>query len=127
MKYLLDTHALLWSLAASRKLGPRARKAITHPDNLVLASAASAWEIDIKRKLGKPEAPRSLAAAIQQTQRLPLPMTVAHAEKAGDLPLHHADPFDRALIAQAQLERLTLITDDKEIGRYDVPVLKASA
>lgn len=126
MRLLLDTHVLLWSLTDSPRLGTRARKAIVDPDNLVFASAVSVWEIAIKRRLKKLDAPKTVGAAIQQTQFIPLPLTIAHAEKAGDLPLHHADPFDRALIAQAQMEGLTLITDDKEILRYDVPVFKAA-
>lgn len=130
MTLLLDTHAFLWWLAGSRKLGRRARRAIESGDAVWL-SAASAWEIAIKAALGRlelaegPEAalPRELARSGFQ----PLGISVAHALAAGALPPHHADPFDRMLVAQADAEGLTLVTADDIFDRYGVPTLDAGA
>lgn len=90
------------------------------------ASAASAWEIEIKRALGKLEAPPDLATAIAATGFEPLSIEIEHAVAAGCLPALHADPFDRLLVAQARLEDLTLVTSGGQVARYDVRTLSAS-
>ncbi len=124
MKLLLDTHALLWWLADA-ELAPEARASIADPANEVSVSAASAWEISIKKALGKVAAPDDLEQQIMASDFMPLPISIGHATTAGHLPRHHEDPFDRMLIAQAQMEQMTIVTRDKRFGDYDVTVLPA--
>jgi PIN domain nuclease of toxin-antitoxin system len=121
---LLDTHALLWWLADDERLGKRTREQISTAQS-VAVSAASAWEVAIKSALGKLRAPPELERTVVSEGFSPLPVTFAHAERAGALDQHHRDPFDRLLVAQAQLEGLTIVTRDADIGRYGVPVLAA--
>ena len=125
MRLLLDTHVLLWWLAHDPTLGDEARAAITGGDAYVAVSAASAWEIAIKQRLGKLRAPGDLAAQLARHRFVPLAVTVPHALRAGALPPLHDDPFDRMLVAQAELEGLTVVTRDAAIGRYGVPTLAA--
>jgi PIN domain nuclease of toxin-antitoxin system len=124
---LLDTHAFLWWNADDRALGPRAREAIADPGNVVYVSAATAWEIAVKRRAGKLEAPGEIADWIRDDGFSDLAIEVEHAVASAELPEHHRDPFDRLLIAQARLEDLTLVTSDVEIVRYDVETLDASS
>ena len=125
MRLLLDTHALLWWLADDPTLSAEARKAIADAGSVVYVSAASAWEIAIKRSLGKLEAPEELDEALAANAFAPLPITIGHALAAGRLPNHHQDPFDRMLVAQAMAEGLTLVTRDENIAKYDVATLRA--
>ncbi len=125
MQLLLDTHAFLWWLGDTPKLGPQARAAIGDGGNAVFISAASAWEIAVKRASGKLEAPGNIAEWIAKSDFSDLSIEVEHAVAAAELPRHHTDPFDRMLIAQAQLEELTLVAHDDEIGKYDVAILDA--
>lgn len=125
MRLLLDTHTFLWWLGDDSLLGPRARRAISDERNAVFVSAASAWEIAVKRRSGKLEAPGDIAEWIASSDFAPLPIDVEHAIAAAELPLHHRDPFDRMLVAQAQLEDLTLVAHDGEIDKYAIPVLDA--
>ena len=104
MNLFLDTHVLLWWLADDSSLQSAARDAIRDESNIVHVSAATAWEISIKKALGKLDAPDDLANALEVNNFRSLEITVAHATKAGALPRHHDDPFDRLLIAQAQTE-----------------------
>lgn len=122
MNLLLDTHALLWWLDDS-PLAPAARDAIADPDNLVAVSAASVWEIEIKRALGKLDAPAGIVDAVGASEFEPLPISLEHAALAGGLPAHHSDPFDRMLVAQAKLLGLTVVTRDPAFASYDVKVL----
>lgn len=122
MKLLLDTHAVLWWFADSPALSAPAREAVASSAD-VWVSAASAWEIAIKRALGKLDAPDDFASALEESGFRPLPIVVAHAMAAGALPRHHDDPFDRMLVAQAQIEGLTIVTSDRHIQRYGVAVL----
>jgi PIN domain nuclease of toxin-antitoxin system len=124
---LLDTHAFLWWNAYNPALGSRARDAIGAPDNLVYVSAATAWEIAVKRAAGKLEAPGDIAAWIRDDGFSDLAIEVEHVIASAELPRHHRDPFDRLLIAQARLEELTLVTSDVEIGKYEVETLAASS
>lgn len=119
MKLLLDTHILLWWLADDPSLPDRAREAIADPGTTVLVSAASAWEIAIKRAAGKLEAPDDLLDVIDANGFQGLAITAEHALRAGGLPAHHADPFDRMLLAQATAERLTLVSVDIRFPAYD--------
>ncbi len=124
MRLLLDSHVLLWWLGEPHVLKKPAVRAITDPASQVWVSAASIWEIAIKKQLGKVKAPDSLAA-IDQDNFLPLPVTHEHAWAAGALPRHHDDPFDRMLIAQAIAHDLAIVTRDASIARYDVKTLRA--
>ena len=120
MRLLLDTHVLLWWLADDPSLGEEARAGISDPGSSVFVSAATVWEVSIKRTLGKLEAPSDLVSQIELNSFEPLSMTVSHAYAAGALPRHHDDPFDRMLVAQAMAEDLTLLTRDPRIRVYDV-------
>ena len=126
MRLLLDTSTLLLWLEGSRLLGPTARAEIADPENEVFVSAASAWEISVKRASGKLGAPFDLVTTLQRNYFIELPIEVVHAVTAGELPRHHRDPFDRMLVAQARLEDLTLVADDAEIAKYEVARLNAS-
>ena len=120
---LLDTHIFLWAVSGSRQLTPKIRAVIQAADE-VLVSAASIWEIAIKARLGKLEGdPMAMAAAIEQSGFRELPVRAAHAAYVSSLPLHHTDPFDRLLIAQAMMEPLRLLTADKALTPYSELVM----
>jgi PIN domain nuclease of toxin-antitoxin system len=108
VRLLLDSHALLWWLDDSDRLGTLARQAIASPANEVIVSAASVWEIGIKRGIGKVQTPDNLSATIREEGFSELPIGLFHAEQAASLPMHHRDPFDRMLVAQAKAEGLTI-------------------
>jgi PIN domain nuclease of toxin-antitoxin system len=124
LRLLLDTPALIWALAGSRMLSRSAHKAIASPDNEILVSAASAMEVATKVRLGKlPEAEalaREFEAALAAADYVPLPVSVAHAAHAGRLAIGHKDPFDRLLIAQAQIERVPLISNETLFDGFGV-------
>lgn len=124
MRLLLDTHTLLWWAGGSSRLPRRAREAIADDGNAVMVSAASAWEIATKHHLGKLAAPGPLADGmldyLADQEFLELGITVRHAQRAGALPGWHRDPFDRMLVAQAQLEDLTLVSNESLFDRYGV-------
>src|SRR3989338_5535802 len=124
-RLLLDTHALLWWLADDESLGGTARLLIREPRNQVLVSAASIWEISIKRAKGLIEVPDDLEALVEDEGFSKLPISLFHAQQAGVLPEIHRDTFDRMLIAQAQAEGLELVTADAVIPRYGVRVVNA--
>lgn len=123
MELLLDTHVLLWWLADDGRLPAGTRSAIADPGHRVLVSAASIWEISIKRATGKLRAPANLLAVLDECAFETLPITAAHAELAGALPRHHDDPFDRMLVAQATIEGLTIVTFDERMSAYRVSLL----
>ena len=119
MRLLLDTHVLLWWLADDRKLAKSARALIANPENDVLVSAASLWEISIKAALGRLEVELDdLEQNITDNGFRSLPINFRHALTAGRLPAIHRDPFDRMLIAQASVEELRVISHDKVFERY---------
>jgi PIN domain nuclease of toxin-antitoxin system len=118
VRLLLDTHPLLWWLA-DEGLTAQARDAIADPVNLVMVSAASAWEISFKKALGKLTAPDDFERQVDEGGFTRLPISIAHGIAAGQLPRHHDDPFDRMLIAQAFAEGLTVVTHDKHFTDYD--------
>ena len=120
MRLLLDTHVLLWSLTEPQKLSRRTREALEDAQNEVFASSVSGWEIAVKRSLGKLNAPDNLEAGVKEQDFTPLNLTFLHAEQAGALPPHHGDPFDRMLIAQAQVEGLILVTRDARMPLYGI-------
>ncbi|MGH9182563.1 MAG: type II toxin-antitoxin system VapC family toxin [Acidimicrobiales bacterium] len=123
MRILLDTHVLLWWLADDRLLPERAAAAIADAATEVAVSAATAWEIAIKQAAGRLAAPHDLLDALAANDFETLAITVPHAIVAAHLPAHHADPFDRMLIAQAQAGGLTLVTVDRRFSDYDVDLL----
>lgn len=123
MNVLLDTHVLIW-WDEGRRLAAEARRAIADADN-VYVSAASAWEVAIKTALGRLRPTRTVEQAAQESGFVELPVTFRHAERVGRLPAHHRDPFDRVLIAQAEVEGLTVVTRDAMFGRYGVEVIEA--
>ena len=122
MKLLLDTHAFLWWRADDRRLPKPAREAIADA-SVVFVSAATAWEAAIKAALGRLDYPDTIEAGAEASGFEKLAISFAHAERAAQLPAHHHDPFDRMLVAQAEIEDLTLVTNDQRIARYDVPLL----
>lgn len=121
MRLLLDTHVLLWWLADSPRLGREARGLIARSP-AVHVSAASAWEIGIKRAIGKLTAPANLPEALANSGFFALSITIEHAAAAASLPRHHDDPFDRMLVAQAKAEKLTLLTSDQRLTEYGAAV-----
>jgi PIN domain nuclease of toxin-antitoxin system len=123
MRLLLDTHAFLWWDSNDARLPESLQSAIALSGNQVFVSAVTVWEIAIKRASGKLIYGRPVGRAIEEHGFLPIPITVEHAEWAGGLPQLHRDPFDRLLVAQAQLEGLVLVTVDEQILRYQVPHL----
>jgi PIN domain nuclease of toxin-antitoxin system len=120
---LLDTHVLIW-WDEGRRLAAEARRAIADADS-VYVSAASAWEVAIKTGLGRLRPIRTVEQAVDESGFLELPVTFRHAERVGKLPPHHRDPFDRLLVAQADVEELTLVTRDTVFARYGVAVIGA--
>lgn len=122
MNLLLDTHALLWWLA-DEPLSQQARAAIEARENIVAVSAASVWEISIKRSLGKLRTGPDLLEVIDSAGFERLAISLDHAEAAGALPHHHRDPFDRMLIAQATALDLVIVTRDAAFDAYAVELL----
>lgn len=126
MQLLLDTHAFLWWNADAPALGQEARAAIATRESTVFVSAATAWEIELKRAKGKLAVEGDVEDWIGLNAFVPLSIDIAHTVASAGLPPHHRDPFDRMLVAQAQLEELTLVTADSQIRRYEVQMLDAS-
>ena len=124
MRLLLDTHTLLWWLDGDRRLSRRARTAIGDEDNQVLVSAASAWELSTKARLGKLpgalDVASDVAGCLASQGFMGLPISVMHAQRAGGLAIPHRDPFDRMLIAQAQMEDLTVVTNEAQFDAFGV-------
>ena len=124
MRLLLDTHALLWWLDGDRRLPIKVRRAIADESNAILVSAASAWEITTKARLGKLPGALDVAAdvagCIESQGFSELEITVLHAQRAGGLPGAHRDPFDRMLVAQAQLEDIAVVSDDDAFDQYKI-------
>jgi PIN domain nuclease of toxin-antitoxin system len=122
VRLLLDTQVFLWWRANDRRLGRAVRAAVAEAD-LVFVSAATAWEAAIKAALGRLRYPDTIEAGVEASGFEKLPISMAHAELAARLPAHHADPFDRMLVAQARAEELTLVTRDRSLAAYDVKLL----
>lgn len=122
MRLLLDSHVALWWLDAGDELGPECVTLIESADE-VRFSAVTPLELGIKRSLGKLSYPDGLVAALEASGFAALPISAAHAEHAPELPPHHRDPFDRMLVAQAQLEALALVSADATLTPYDVELI----
>jgi PIN domain nuclease of toxin-antitoxin system len=126
VRLLLDTHAWLWWLSDDRRLGKKARQALANPRSEIYVSAATAWEIAIKMALGKLRVQKAdLEAEIVANGFLELPIRTRHALHAGRLAPLHEDPFDRMLVAQAEVEDLTVVSADPVFEGYGVSVLDA--
>ena len=126
MKYLLDTHAWLWMMIEPEKIGPATRQLVVQSDHTFHLSIASAWEIAIKHaaaRLKLPEDPYSYVLSRTRADGIALlSISLEHVCRAGALPRHHADPFDRLLIAQAEQENLVLLTHDAHMAAYGIAV-----
>lgn len=122
MKLLLDTHAVLWWQRDDRRLKPAARRAIATAD-IVWISAAVGWEAAVKKATGRLRVDEPLHIPVAADDFTELPISLAHAEMAGTLPPHHGDPFDRLLVAQARIEGATIVTHDRGLERYGVPII----
>lgn len=122
MRLLVDTHILLWALSDDPRLNSKERNVLLEAQETIV-SAATIWEISIKRALGKLKVSENLLEHVKAAGYIPLSITWVHAEIAGALSPHHADPFDRLLIAQAQCEGLTILTKDSIFRRYKVNVV----
>lgn len=123
MIVLLDTHALIWSIEDSPRLSAAARAIIEDTGNVVLASATSAWEISIKKALGRLAAPDDLEAAIEAAGFTKRTITFADAHRVSALPALHNDPFDRMLVAQALVDGVPMISCDPLVARYPVQII----
>ena len=127
MRLLLDTCAFLWWTTNPERLSPRATQALRHPDNEIFFSVVTAWEIAIKYRIGRLELPRPpqryISDWLKSYNLQPIEIGLPHVLGAGALPLHHSDPFDRLLIAQAQIEGLAIVTTDTVFSGYAVDLL----
>jgi PIN domain nuclease of toxin-antitoxin system len=127
VKLLLDTQLLLWAAGRPERLSARARRQINDPQNELIFSAASLWEITIKNALGRDDfrvEPSVFRRALLDNGYIELPITSEHAVHADGLPPLHKDPFDRLLLAQARVEGMTLLTADEQLAHYGGPVRK---
>lgn len=123
-RLLLDTHVVFWWLLDA-PLDDAVRAAMSDPDNVSFVSMASAWEVAIKQSVGKLNPPEDFADAVVAEGFTMLGVELDHVRAVRSLPLHHRDPFDRMLVAQAQVEQLTLVSRDRRLAQYDVKVLAA--
>lgn len=120
MQLLLDTHVLLWALSAPERLSAGSRAALASGKNSLYLSAASLWEIEIKKGLGKLRLPEQFDDELERLRLAELPVRLAHARELRTLPSHHEDPFDRMLVAQARVESLVIVTADPNVRAYPV-------
>lgn len=125
MKFLLDTHSLLWTVFEPDKLSTEAQEIIVDHNNIICVSLISLWEISIKQNIGRLDIPKEFFEVVSDGGFEILPLTIDQIKKYRTLPLHHRDPFDRMLIIQARQQKLIFITRDSEISQYDVEIVKA--
>ena len=123
MRYLLDTHTLLWWLENDKRLKNTFKKVISNPKNVIYISVVSGWEISIKQKKGKLPLKTTVRECFEKSHFETIPITVDHILRQDKLPMHHKDPFDRMLISQAKEENLILVTNDEKIKKYSVKTL----
>ena len=125
MRYLLDSHVLLWWAINDPTLSPMAAELISSPHSEILVSVVSVWELGLKRARGKLKTPDNYLQLFQDNRFTTLPVNLDHAEAAFALPPVHFDPFDRMLVAQAAVEHATLVTADGKLADYGIPILRA--
>jgi len=125
LRLLLDSHAFLWAITQPSQLAAAARRAIEETENECFVSIASLWEMAIKSSRGKLSLPSNYSDGIEHLGAALLPITIGHVRRVQMLPFHHRDPFDRMLIAQAMEEGLMLMSRDRHVKLYGVPVLQA--
>ena len=123
MRYLIDTHMMLWALGSPSVLLPAARDAIACPSNLIFVSSATLWECAIKVSIGKLDLPKDFFDLVPDAGYEVIPIRISHLNIYRTLPMHHRDPFDRLLVGQAKAEVLVLISRDQEIAKYDIEIL----
>ncbi len=123
MRFLVDTHALLWALGEPSALSPAARDAIADPSNLIVVSSVSLWECAIKASIGKLDLPEDFFDSMPEAGYEVMPIRISHLNVYRTLPMHHRDPFDRMLVAQARAEAMTLISRDPEVAKYGIEIL----
>ena len=125
MKYLLDTHSLLWTVFEPDKLSAEAQEIIVDQSNIICVSLISLWEISIKQNIGRLDIPKEFFEVVREGGFEILPLTIPQIQQYRTLPLHHRDSFDRMLVVQGRQQKLILITRDSEISKYDVKIVKA--
>ena len=125
MNLLLDTHVVLWWLSDDPTLSDAARSAIADPENTVFLSAVCVWEIRIKQGIGKLDLPENFGEVLAQQHFPELAVTVRHADAIVGLPPIHRDPFDRLLVTQAMVEKMTIVTRDPFIADYEIDTIVA--
>jgi PIN domain nuclease of toxin-antitoxin system len=125
LRLLLDTNALLWTLTEPRRLAARATDALEDEDSEVFVSIVSPWEMAIAKSRGKMNPPDDLAMQLERRRFTLLPILLRHTQAIASMHHHHRDPFDRMLIAQAQIDGLTIVTSDRQLREYPVSLLPA--
>lgn len=125
MRYLLDTHVFIWWMERNSQLSKNIFNLLNNPQNKIFLSVASIWEIVIKKAKKKLKTPRDVEGGIKASGFIPIDIEMLHILGIEKLPMYHNDPFDRIIISQAKIERLTLVTDDKKIWIYNLSLLKA--
>lgn len=125
MRYLIDTHIFIWWMERSSRLSRNIFNLLNNPQNKVFLSVASVWEMIIKKTKKKLKTPKDVEGGIKASGFIPISVEILHVLNIEKLPMYHDDPFDRIIISQAKVERLTLITADKKIWKYNLSLLKA--
>ena len=123
MKILLDTHVLVWALSSPERIKPKVQDLLVDTDNIVFVSIASLWELQIKKSLNKISLPDDFISQLQENGFELLDINYKHIAKLAELPLIHRDPFDRMLVAQTIHEKLSLVTNDLEIMKYNIKII----
>lgn len=123
--FLIDTNIFIWAMERSKKLSSKIRFILENPSNTIYISVATVWEIVIKQAKGRLKTPTDIEEGIRKAGFLLLPIQISHVLRIRTLPLHHKDPFDRMLVAQAQVENLIFISSDEKIWKYDFLLHKA--
>ena len=121
--FLIDTHIFIWWMEDNKLLSRDIYKLLNNPQNHIFLSVASIWEIIIKKNRNKLKVPKDIEKGINSSGFTPLPIKISHVLKLDQMPLHHNDPFDRILIAQAKDENFIFVTDDTKIKKYDLRIL----
>jgi PIN domain nuclease of toxin-antitoxin system len=125
LRLLLDTNAYIWAIARPSELSTAARQATEDPENQRFVSVVALWEMTVKLSVGKLSLPANYMDGVDHIGATLLPITVPHLRQVQSLPLHHRDPFDRMMIAQAMVDGLTIVTRDRALRAYGVPLLAA--